>query len=210
MGWTAPDSPGGNQVLTNSFWETHVRDNLLETAPAKVTTAGDIVYATGANAIARLGLGSIASNVANWKTVQKSADTTRQNNTVAADPHLVFPIGANEVWILETVIFYFTGSTPDFRCGIYGPTGVTGSNTAIYNDQTAGTLLRSSASMNTTPGVDFNIAGGSSQKVALHIYSHVINGANAGDLALSWAQFTTDASNTTVYAGSFMRGVLVA
>ncbi len=37
---------------------THVKDNLLETAPAKVTTAGDMVYATAANALARLGLGA--------------------------------------------------------------------------------------------------------------------------------------------------------
>ena len=40
---------------------THVRDNLLETAVAKVTTAGDIVYATGATALSRLAGGS-----ANW------------------------------------------------------------------------------------------------------------------------------------------------
>ncbi len=31
-----------------------IRDNLRETAPAKVTTAGDLIYATAANAIARL------------------------------------------------------------------------------------------------------------------------------------------------------------
>lgn len=35
-----------------------MRDNLLETGPAKVTTQGDTLYATGANALARLAKGT--------------------------------------------------------------------------------------------------------------------------------------------------------
>jgi len=38
-----------------------LRDALLQTAAAKVTTAGDLVYATGANALARLGIGTALS-----------------------------------------------------------------------------------------------------------------------------------------------------
>ena len=37
---------------------THIRDNLLQTAPALVTTNGDIVYATAASAMTRLGIGA--------------------------------------------------------------------------------------------------------------------------------------------------------
>ena len=44
--------------MTASQLNTHLRDNLLETAPAKVTTAGDLVYATAANALARLAVGA--------------------------------------------------------------------------------------------------------------------------------------------------------
>lgn len=42
------------ETVTAALLNTHVRDNLTETAPSKVTTAGDIVYATAANALARL------------------------------------------------------------------------------------------------------------------------------------------------------------
>jgi hypothetical protein len=35
-----------------------IRDDLLETAVAKVTTAGDLVYATGANTLTRVGIGT--------------------------------------------------------------------------------------------------------------------------------------------------------
>jgi hypothetical protein len=46
------------ETVTAALMNTHVRDNLLETGPAKVTTNGDIIYATAANALARLGIGS--------------------------------------------------------------------------------------------------------------------------------------------------------
>lgn len=55
MAWTNPKTYVVSAVLTAAEMNTYQRDNMLETAPAKVTTAGDIVYATGANQLARLG-----------------------------------------------------------------------------------------------------------------------------------------------------------
>ncbi len=46
------------EIVTAAIMKTYIKDNLNETAPAKVTTAGDIIYATAANAIARLGIGT--------------------------------------------------------------------------------------------------------------------------------------------------------
>ncbi len=57
MTWQAPATAVTGDIITAAFWNTNGRDNLNETAPAKVTTAGDLVYATGANALARLALG---------------------------------------------------------------------------------------------------------------------------------------------------------
>lgn len=58
MTWTAPRTWVTTELVTSSQLNTHVRDNLLETAPAKVTTKGDSVWSTGANAIVRLSVGS--------------------------------------------------------------------------------------------------------------------------------------------------------
>ena len=58
MGWTAPRTWTTSELVTAAIMNTHVRDNLLETAPAKVIAAGDIVYATAANALARLAIGA--------------------------------------------------------------------------------------------------------------------------------------------------------
>lgn len=57
MGWIMPRTWVSAELVTVSHMNTHVRDNLLQTAPAKVTTAGDLLYATGANALVRLGIG---------------------------------------------------------------------------------------------------------------------------------------------------------
>lgn len=54
MAWSAPRTWVTAEVVTAAVLNAHVRDNLDETAPAKVTTAGDLVYASGANALTRL------------------------------------------------------------------------------------------------------------------------------------------------------------
>ncbi len=58
MAWTAPRTWVADEIVTAALMNTHVRDNLLETMTAKVTTAGDTAYATAANALARLGIGA--------------------------------------------------------------------------------------------------------------------------------------------------------
>lgn len=52
MAWTAPMTAVANDVFTAAQFNAHVRDNFLETAPAKATTAGSIFVGTAANAIA--------------------------------------------------------------------------------------------------------------------------------------------------------------
>lgn len=53
MSWSTPLTAAANAPLTASQWNASVRDDLLETAPAKATTAGAIFVATGTNAIAQ-------------------------------------------------------------------------------------------------------------------------------------------------------------
>lgn len=52
MAWSVPLTAVANAALTAAQWNASVRDNLLETAPAKATTAGRFFAATGANSIA--------------------------------------------------------------------------------------------------------------------------------------------------------------
>lgn len=52
MAWTAPMTAVANSTFTAAQFNTHVRDNLNETAPAKATVAGSYFVATGVNSIA--------------------------------------------------------------------------------------------------------------------------------------------------------------
>jgi hypothetical protein len=54
VAWTAPRTWVTGETVTAALLNTHLRDNLLETGPAKVTTAGDLIYGSAANALARL------------------------------------------------------------------------------------------------------------------------------------------------------------
>ena len=57
MAWSAPIAYALGHRLTAANMNAH-KDQLNETAPAKATAAGELFYATGANAIAALTLGS--------------------------------------------------------------------------------------------------------------------------------------------------------
>ena len=58
MAWTAPRTWVTAEVVTAALLNTHVRDNLLQTAPALVTTKGDLVGGTAANTLNRLAVGT--------------------------------------------------------------------------------------------------------------------------------------------------------
>jgi hypothetical protein len=58
MAYTAPSSRSTGDLITAAIWESDIRGNILLTAPALMTTKGDIVAATAANAPSRLAIGA--------------------------------------------------------------------------------------------------------------------------------------------------------
>ena len=54
MAWTTPKTWASGYVVLAADLNTHLRDNLNVTAPAVMSSAGDIIYASGANTPARL------------------------------------------------------------------------------------------------------------------------------------------------------------
>lgn len=51
MAWTAPMTAVDNAMYTAAQFNTHVRDNLLETMPGKATTPGSYFVSNGPNSI---------------------------------------------------------------------------------------------------------------------------------------------------------------
>lgn len=58
MAWTTPRTYTTGELVTAAILNTHVRDNLLETAPAKITNIGDLLVGAGLNSLKSLALGA--------------------------------------------------------------------------------------------------------------------------------------------------------
>ncbi len=91
MAWTAPSDKVTGDVVTAAMWNASLgaTGNMAQTAAAKVTTAGDITYATGANALARLAIGSsaqvltVTGGLPAWATAAGGFSLAGSNTTEA-------------------------------------------------------------------------------------------------------------------------------
>ena len=54
MAWTTPKTWASGYVVLAADLNTHLRDNISLTAPAVMSSQGDVIYASGANTPARL------------------------------------------------------------------------------------------------------------------------------------------------------------
>ena len=63
MAWTTPKTWASGYVVLAADLNTHLRDNLNTTAPAIMSSQGDLLYASGANAPARLAKNASAQRV---------------------------------------------------------------------------------------------------------------------------------------------------
>src|SRR6188474_2393575 len=65
--------------------------------------------------------------VIDYKFVQKPTVTSRASNvTPSDDPHLIFPVGINQTWIIEYFLIIDGPSGADFQFTLNVPAGATG------------------------------------------------------------------------------------
>lgn len=106
-----------NSVFTAAQFNTHVRDNLNETAPAKATAAGQIFVATGANAI--------AARTPTGATVATSESTasTSYTDLATSGPAVTVTTGASALVMVGARSTNTTTSTENFMS--YAVSGAT-------------------------------------------------------------------------------------
>lgn len=85
-----------NSVFTSAQFNTHVRDNLSETAPAKATTAGALFVATGTNAIAERAVGSagVATTQTTSSTLWADLGTVGPSVTITTGTTVIVALSA--------------------------------------------------------------------------------------------------------------------
>lgn len=138
-----------------------------------------------------------------WTLLPKLTTETRSaTTTYADDAELVIPVKPSEVILLRCEVFFNTGATPDFKFQVAGPTSPTevvirGSYTAVGTTNATDFVDTSLPTSHAVTGTGGTTGGHATFSMLLQ------NGANTGNIALQWAQNTSDAGDTSVLVGSF-------
>lgn len=215
MAWTAPRTWVSGETVTAAQLNTHLRDNMLETAPAKVTTAGDIVYATGANALARLAPGTkfkqlqmnSGATAPQWgaavQHVMKTADESVSSSTsIQDDNELLFAVGTNEKWIFEIFLYVGTSVTANMDIAFSVPASASGIYGGVV-DQTPSVLTRQGLTTENTVGL------ASGAETIAFVWGFVATAGTSGNVTLRWAQSSSSVNAVTLKAGSMLRATRV-
>lgn len=118
------------------------------------------------------------------------------------DLDLFFSVGAGETWLFENVVLFEGATTGDIQFSLVAPAGAEGSwyatpqASAANAFQVPGAKAFGDTLVNGCPGV------GSTQVIKLG--GIVVNGAEAGEVHLRWAQNASNATPTTVHPNSYV------
>jgi hypothetical protein len=130
------------------------------------------------------------------RVVKNSNETVNNSSALQNDDNLFFPIEANETIAFRFVLQANSAAIPDFRFAVTAPSGAT---------CRVGYIDASGASSDSQVGcgVSTSVVSGTGSNEIYEITGTVTNGPNSGNIQLQWAQFTADASNSTVLTGSY-------
>ena len=213
----------GDDVVSTRITGDTVSRFLLETdgthswGPGGSTAADVILTRSGTSTLTLTGNLTI-TGIGQTQYIAKTADETiNSSTTLQNDDHLVLPVVANAVYRFELDL-YMTESTDfvgDFKMSFTCPTGATfdmhGSGAHITdlsagtssNGEWIGKLATSSAGASLSFGVGTGLTG-------VRVYGRLVMSSTAGNFQMQWAQNASDATGTTLKAGSFMTMTRVA
>lgn len=141
MVWSTPPTAVFQQSPPYTWWNTYIRDNLLETAPGKATTAGYWFIGTGANSIAERAI--IPVNV---DTLETTGSTSYVDLTTPG-PSVTMVTGSRALILLSCQLGNSGTSTSYASIAVSGATTFNaGDAAAIGKDGGSGALDRSSIS----------------------------------------------------------------
>jgi len=139
-----------------------------------------------------------------WTLVLKTANqTTISNTTLVDDTHLNFTMEANQVYSIRLEAYFNTNATADFKYGFRGTQAATDVHLrrdAIVGGGTGYTTIGISTAYNTAG----TALAGTGTDGYVSLAGFIENGANPSTFYFTWAQNTSNATNTTVFKGSYL------
>jgi len=164
------------------------------------------VLAISAQADIRYYGGGGSSTPEAWTSLFTTSDVNRINNQVStADGTLTFAVLANKTYVFEAYLNFSTAAaTPGVKTTIQCPSSPT--RVAISKCWSGDNTSAACFNEDLSCAVDLADGGGTQRGSLSYLYRGVIaNGANAGNIAVAWAQNTSNGSNTTLRAGSYLK-----
>jgi hypothetical protein len=161
-------------------------------------TTGEIVTAAQLNEQLRDNLNAIGAHARLYKTANQLFTGT----TFANDTHLAFPIGANEVWLVDLWLKYIVLAANDLKLRWSMPSGYsTDSFWGGMFETTSGILTSDHHEVST----DLPINVSSASPMIGRFAGVLINGSTAGTAQLQVAELA-GSSGVTLYKGNWLIG----
>jgi hypothetical protein len=151
MAWTAPMTAVANAVFTAAQFNAHVRDNFLETAPAKATTAGGYFVSTGTNAIAE----RQASKATVATACTRTANAYAAPDSGSAGPAVTVTTGTQAIVHLKAGAWNSTAESNIASMGF----AISGATTVAADDAYAITIRNSGTCTGNRFGGTFLVTG---------------------------------------------------
>ncbi len=143
------------------------------------------------------------ANQFEWIPVRKYGDETKSsNNTHADDGSLFFDAEASKKYAFRLNVFFDTTAAADFKYQIQGPSSPTIIRYLTRDVAPAATAM--TVAVQTAFAASVSVLSASTNGGFVEISGILHNGTTAGRVSFQWAQNTSDASNTTVRAGSWL------
>lgn len=155
------------------------------------------------------------------KVAFKASNTARLSTTTpAADPDLQFTLAANATYIMDGFVKYSSPTAAAFQVDWSAPSGATGDWTACgvgtpVKSATGTTVVSAPATSNasgymvrmeTTDVTSARSFGSIVETIPTVLQINgTIKTTNGGTYSFDWAQLSSTATNTTVYANSWLR-----
>lgn len=188
-------------------------DNLYQPIKTNLTTLGNLVSITNLTAIAGLSLAagkSILWNAAGvaatqnaWIQVDKIADQTKTSSTggttLAADNALVIPLQVGKKYAIRGRVPFSAAGTSHFKFKLLTP-----ATPAVFVGNlsySSPTVMDTTIFYSTIPAGTGTIISDTSGFITFDV---IIQNTNAGNFSFAWAQGTSSASVTKVFAGAYL------
>lgn len=140
---------------------------------------------------------------------RKTADTARSSTILAADPHLSVSVAANSVYAIDAYLSYSADTEADINFRFDAPSGAAATiawNALQFDGLSSEGLIERNISLFILSSNPAAGAGSLSvEAVAALPKGLLITGGTAGSFTLTWAQWSSSGSASTLHTDSYIR-----